>query len=167
MKSFIILFVCILILQATFCQEKEYDNLKVGLNVEYSYSGYTNGAIAGPALFWEPNDPNELYHYIAAGAGIYWCKQGKVSPISSVGYYFGKLPGFIFGVSSQQYYNIETKYDTFKTDVRLSGEVCLALFGFIGYRYQHPLLKDNVSRNLSRHSVFFKIPLPLKKISNK
>ncbi|TLX73269.1 hypothetical protein E9993_15890 [Labilibacter sediminis] len=161
MKREVLLFMGVIVLTVSFGQEKEYLPLRVGFNAEYTYSGKTNSAITGPAFFFEPDNENKLYHFIATGAGVYWGKHGKTSAMTSTCYNLGRLPGLMFGISSQQYYNIETKYNTFKTDVRLSGEIYLALFGFIGYRYQHPLIKNNEAQYLSRHAFFFKIPLPL------
>jgi hypothetical protein len=48
-------------------------------------------------------------------------------------------------------------------DIRLSGEVILALFGFVGYRYQHPV-GNNESKYIARHAVTIGFPIPLKKL---
>ncbi|MEE4178525.1 MAG: hypothetical protein V2I46_13550 [Bacteroides sp.] len=101
-----------------------------------------------------------LYPY----AGILKNPNDKLRASTGLGFYAGKVPGIMFGISSQQYYNMMTEPGTLENDIRLSGEIILALFGFLGYRYQYPLSKENEALHISRHALVFKIPIPLKKI---
>ena len=166
MKHFITLlsFCC---LQMIFSQNLSKYNVSIGSNVEYAFSGKTNSVFVGPVLTWEPKESQEYHQALDVNIGLAWSDDDKNRIVTSAGFCKGSLPGIMFGVSSQQYYNVKTKQDTFKTDIRLSGEVIFALFGVIGYRYQHPLLNKNEASHISRHAFFIKIPIPLKKISRK
>jgi len=117
---------------------------KWGVNIDYSFSDLTHSVVAGPSLFLEKSYDREsgFWHCFYINGGINWSKKTQISPVTSEGY-LGNLPGVMLGISSQQYYNMQTQSGNTATDVRLSGEVVLALFGFIGYRYQHPLLQSN------------------------
>ena len=169
MKRCFIFIISILFTQVTIGQSREQFNLKLGVNADYSFSGSTNTLVLGPAIFWEKEKSIEsrFFHTLTLNGGFCWSKDTKIAPVTSAGYYFGNLPGLIFGISSQQYYNVETKYNNFQTDVRLSGELILALFGFIGYRYQYPLLNENEAKRITRHAIFFRIPIPVKGVSKK
>ena len=169
MKKWLILICSIFFSQQLFSQEKEQYNLKLGANFDYSFSGSTNTLVAGPAIFWEKEKDREsgFWHVITMEAGFSWSKRFQNVPVTSAGYYLGNVPGIVFGISSQQYYNAETKYNNLRTDIRLSGEVILALFGFLGYRYQHPLIISNEALGITRHAFFLRIPIPVKTISKK
>jgi len=166
MKSAIILF-SLCILQVTIGQTGSKYKLSLGPNIEYSFSGDTNVVIAGPVFTWEAKEKSKFRKALDIDVGLGWCKNSNSKLVTSACFYTGKLPGIMFGISSQQYYNMETKFETNKTDIRLSGEIIFAYFGFIGYRYQHPLKSKHEAQNLSRHSFFIKFPIPLKKISRK
>lgn len=166
MKHFVILF-SFCCLQLTLAQSISKYNLSIGSNVEYALSGKTNTVFAGPVLTWEPNDKNNYHQALDVNVGLNWSDNQKNTLATSIGFYKGKLPGLMLGISSQQYYKVKTKDDTFKTDIRLSGEVIFALFGVIGYRYQHPLQNNNEASHISRHAFFIKFPIPLKKLSRK
>jgi hypothetical protein len=169
MKKWVVLLVIFSFNRFLFSQENESYTLKWGINADYSNSGITNTLAAGPALFWEKEKDREsgFVHAITTSAGFSWGKQVPTAPLTSAGYYLGNLPGLVVGISSQQYYHAETKYDHVGTDVRLSGEVVLALFGFLGYRYQHPLILKNESKGMTRHAFFVRIPIPVKTIAKK
>lgn len=169
MKRFLTLVILVSLTQPGISQEKGLYTLKWGVSADYSHSGSINAIVAGPSLFVEKEYDREsgFWHVFTLNAGATWSKNTKSSPVTSVGYYLGKVPGVVFGVSTQQYYNIETIFNNTGTDVRLSGEVILALFGFIGYRYQHPLLVDNEAMGITRHAFFIRIPIPIKTISKK
>ncbi len=147
-------------------QENKFSE-KWGINLDYSLSSRTHTVVAGPSLFFEKSYDREsgFWHCAFINGGIHWSKNTQISPVTSEGYYLGYLPGVMLGISSQQYYTIQTKSGNTATDIRLSGEVILALFGFIGYRYQHPLINGNESIYISRHAFFLRIPIPLKTIS--
>lgn len=166
MKHFIFLLV-LCCFQYTVAQSISKYELSIGSNVEYALSGRANTAFLGPVLTWEPKDSKNYHQALDANIGLSWSDNQKTTLTSSIGFYKGKLPGIMLGISTQQYYNIKTKHDTFKTDIRLSGEVIFAYFGFIGYRYQHPIQDKNEASYISRHSFFIKFPLPLKKLSRK
>jgi len=169
MRRLLILIVLFSLTQPGFGQEKQPFTLKWGVNGEYSYSGSTNTIIAGPALFMEKGIDSEsgLMHAFTLSAGVAWSRRTHSSPVISAGYFFGKVPGIVFGISSQQYFNIETIYNNTGTDVRLSGEVIFAVFGFLGYRYQQPLLMNSEALEVTRHSFFIRIPIPIKTIPGK
>jgi hypothetical protein len=164
MKHFIVLLL-LCSFQLTLAQSISKNNLSIGSNVEYTFSGKTNTVFVGPVLTWEPEDTNKYFQALDANIGLNWSDNQKSTLATSVGFYKGKLPGIMLGISSQQYYNVKTKDDTFKTDIRISGEVIFALFGVIGYRYQHPLQNKNEASHISRHAFFIKIPIPLKKLT--
>ena len=160
-----IIFLLLCCFQLTLAQSINQYNLSIGSNVEYTFSGETSTVFVGPVLTWEPKDTNNYHQALDVNLGLSWSDNLKSTLATSVGFYKGKLPGIMLGVSSQQYYNVKTKDDTFKTDIRLSGEVIFALFGVIGYRYQHPLQNKNEASHISRHAFFIKIPIPIKKIT--
>jgi hypothetical protein len=166
MKHFITLlsFCC---LQIIFSQNLSKYNVSIGSNVEYAFSGKTNTVFVGPVLMWEPKETKNYHQALDVNIGLAWSDDDKNRIVTSAGFYKGSLPGIMFGISSQQYYNVKTKHDTYKTDIRLSGEVIFALFGVIGYRYQHPVQTKNEASHISRHAFFIKIPIPLKKLSRK
>lgn len=166
MKYFILLF-SLCCFQLTLAQSTNQYNLSIGSNVEYTFSGKTNTVFVGPVLTWEPEDTNKYFQALDANIGLSWSDNQKSTLATSIGYYKGNLPGIMLGISSQQYYNVKTKNDTFKTDIRLSGEVIFALFGVIGYRYQYPIQNKNEASHISRHAFFIKMPLPLKKLARK
>lgn len=153
--------------QIGICQEKSIYTLKWGVNADYSFSGSTNSIVLGPSLYMGKglNGEREFMHAFNLNAGFTWSKHTYSSAVSSVGYYSGKVPGVVFGISSQQYFNMESRYNITGTDVRLSGEVIFALFGFLGYRYQYPMLRNNEAQEVTRHSFIFRIPIPIKTIS--
>ena len=153
--------------QTGICQEKSIYALKWGVNADYSFSGSTSSIVLGPSLYMGKtlNSEREFMHAFNLNAGFTWSKHTYSSAVSSVGYYLGKVPGVVFGISSQQYFNIESSYNNSGTDVRLSGEVIFALFGFLGYRYQYPVLRNNEALEVTRHSFIFRIPIPIKTIN--
>jgi hypothetical protein len=166
MKSLLFFVLVIFFTQLSFCQDSKQYDFKVGVNAAYSFSGSTNSVVAGPSIFWQKEKESEIIfmHAIFMDAGISWSKNYKSSLVTSAGYYFGSLPGLLFGISSQQYYNIETKNNNVGTDIRLGGEVSFAFFGIIGYRYQQPMIGKNEAQGIARHTFFFRIPIPLKTI---
>lgn len=167
MRTFIVLIALITLAQPSVCQERDPMSTKWGLNGDYSFSGTTHSVVIGPALFTGNRSGNEseFWHVFDINAGVAWDSHTRSSPVTGAGYYFGRIPGVMFGISSQQYYRVETKYNNVKTDVRLSGEVVLALFGFIGYRYQYPLINNNESEFITRHAIFFRIPIPVARLN--
>jgi hypothetical protein len=169
MKKYLIIILLISLTQVSYSQTIDHHSLKLGVNADYLRSGSTNTLLIGPALFLgrEKSSESEFWHVITMDAGISWSKDTRVKPVTSEGYFFGSIPGLVFGISSQQYYNMETKYGDLRTDVRLSGEVIFAFFGFIGYRYQQPLIKNNVAKDITRHALIIKIPIPIKTIPGK
>ena len=169
MRRFIALTALFCLTQAGICQEKGLYTLKWGINADYSFSGSASAIVAGLSFFMEKTRDieSEYWHAFNLNAGITWSKHTYSSPLTSIGYYFGSLPGVLFGISSQQYYNVETISNNTGTDVRLSGEIIFALFGFVGYRYQQPLISPNEAREITRHSLIIRIPIPVKAISKK
>lgn len=160
----IILLACII--EIVHSQDNKPVSLKLGINTDYSYSGSTNTILLGPALFKikEIDRESGTWHNLMIQGGLCWGKHNKTAPVTSIGYTYGYIPGLIFGVSTQQYHNIYDMNNTLGTDVRLSGEIVIALFGFIGYRYQHPINNRHQMQGLTRHAFFFRVPLPLKHI---
>lgn len=148
-------------------QYNEETKFQVGVNAEYAYSGNVHSIVLGPGLYWTKKLASEsvFSQGFNISGGIAWGNPMKSTALSSVEYHVGYMPGIIFGLSSQQYYNMETSMGDYKTDVRLSGEVILAFFGFLGYRYQHPLIRSNEAIHLSRHAFFFKLPIPIKTLN--
>jgi hypothetical protein len=169
MEKCLIIIFSLSLTQVCISQNIDHHSLKLGVNADYSRTGSTNTFVLGPALFFgqEKSSESEFWHVITMDAGISWSKDSKVKPVTSAGYFFGSIPGLVFGVSSQQYYNMETKYGDLRTDVRLSGEVIFAFFGFIGYRYQQPLISKNEAKDITRHALIIKIPIPIKTIPGK
>ncbi len=167
MRILLTIIALIFFLQISLCQEKGTHTLKWGVNADYSFSGSTNSIVLGPSLYMSKgiNSESEFIHAFNLNAGFTWSKHTYSSAVSSFGYYFGKVPGVVCGVSSQQYYKMESRLNKPGTDVRLSGEVILALFGFLGYRYQYPIIIKNEGQEVTRHSFVFRIPIPIKTIS--
>lgn len=151
----------------TFAQNQFNYNLSFGPNVEYTFAGDSNTLVVGPVLTWEPKGEKKYHQAFDVNIGMTWGKDDNSRLTTSLGYYKGSLPGIMLGLSSQQYYNAKTKFNTNKTDIRLSGEVIIALFGIIGYRYQHPLSEKNEALYVSRHTFFIKMPLAFKKINRR
>ena len=164
MKRFY-LFLLLHCLVKSYAQDQSNYNLSFGSNIEYTLAGDANTIVIGPVLTWEPKNNNKYYQALDMNIGMTWSKDDNSILTTSLGFYKGSLPGIMFGLSSQQYYNAKTKFDTNKTDIRLSGEFIVALFGIIGYRYQHPIAKNNETYFVSRHTFFIKFPIPLKKIN--
>jgi hypothetical protein len=166
MRKLIPFLALIFLAQPSVCQGREPISTKWGVNGDYSFSGTIHSVVIGPALFIEnrSGSESEFWRVFDINAGVAWGSHTRPSPVTGAGYYFGRIPGVMFGISSQQYYKVETKYNNVKTDVRLSGEVVLALFGFIGYRYQYPLINSNESELLTRHAIFFRIPIPVTRL---
>jgi hypothetical protein len=147
-----------------FGQSDSSFRFKPGINSDYAFSGTTHIFTAGPALFYEKEKAKEdvILHVLYLNPGLYGGKNAYTRPMISIGYYGGRLPGFLFGVSTQQYYKVETKSKKLHTDYRLSFEVIFALFGYIGYRYELPLNEMNESKHRTRHTFVFRIPLSFK-----
>lgn len=133
------------------------------LPANFSYSGITNSFFVGPGFFREDNSGGFGSYVIEAGGGIAWNTNDGAKPFTALRFYAGSLPGVMFGLSSQQYYNMTTTQGNIGNDIRLSGEFILALFGFVGYRYQHPV-GNNESKYIARHAVTISFPIPVKKI---
>jgi len=131
--------------------------------VNYSYSGITNSVFVGPGIFREDNSGGFKSYVLEAGGGIAWNTHDGAKPFTALRFYAGSLPGVMFGLSSQQYYNMTTTQGNIGTDIRMSGEVILALFGFVGYRYQHPV-GNNESKYIARHAITISFPIPVKRI---
>ncbi len=130
--------------------------------INYGFSGITNSIFVGYGFFQENNLAGYRSYLLEAGGGVVWNTSDKAKPFTAMRVYVGSLPGIMVGISSQQYYNMITDNGKLANDIRLSGEVILALFGFIGYRYQHPIGK-NESKHISRHAITVNFPIPLKK----
>ena len=147
-------------------QERQFSG-KWGINLDYSISNQTHSIVSGPSLFLEKSYDREsgFWHCFYINGGINWSKNTQASPVTTEGYYLGYLPGVMLGISSQQYYKTQTQNGNSATDVRLSGEIILAFFGFLGYRYQQPIINSNEAMYISRHAFFLRIPIPFKTIS--
>lgn len=137
-------------------------NHSFGVHGQYARSALTNVYTLGPALYRTHVKPDKGLFMISSvylGAGYASSRKTQGVPVTTAGVFFGQLPGIVIGIGSEQYYGVETRSGEFRNDVRLNGEVVLALFGFIGYRYQYPLCTENEARYISRHAFVFKIPL--------
>ena len=137
-------------------------NYSFGVHGQYARSSYTNVYTLGPALYRTGVDHEKEIFRISSvylGAGYAGSRKTQGVLVTTGGVFIGQLPGLVIGIGSEQYYGVETRSGEFRNDIRLSGEVVLALFGFIGYKYQYPLYKENEARYISRHAFIFKIPL--------
>ncbi|MCU4174825.1 hypothetical protein [Carboxylicivirga sp. N1Y90] len=150
----------------SFAQFEKTNNFWVGAEADYAYSGSSNTIVLGPAFFWRKENgiESEFWQIFTLAGGFSWSYEFKSSLVASLSYNVGYVPGISIGISTQQYYKVFTKNEYFATDVRLSGEITFAFFGFLSYRYQHPAISRNEAVGISRHAFVFKIPIPMKAV---
>ena len=163
-KKWFLLFLLFLLPFHSMGQTLGESSLKIGIEADYGFSGKSHAFTFGPALIWEAGESTAISWIISPSAGFVKNPRDGYRPTTGLSFLAGRIPGFMFGISSQQYYNMITKTGGLAHDVRLSAEVFVALFGVMGYRYQHPLSREKEALHISRHAFVVKFPIPLKKI---